>query len=46
VFPGLWLDPAALLACDGARLLDVVRQGLQSGEHAAFVEALARRRKT
>jgi Uma2 family endonuclease len=40
IFPGLWLDPAALLAGDMMRVLDVVRQGLASTEHAAFVQRL------
>ena len=43
-FPGLWLDAPALLAGDLARVLAVLQQGLQSSEHAAFVEQLARRR--
>lgn len=29
-FPGLWLDSAAFWRKDGARLLDVLEQGLQS----------------
>jgi Uma2 family endonuclease len=37
VFPGLWLDPAALLRGDLATVLAVVQQGLASPEHAAFV---------
>ncbi len=41
VFPGLWLDPAAVLARDGARLVAVLQEGLASPEHAAFVERLA-----
>jgi Uma2 family endonuclease len=41
VFPGLWLDPAALLHLDGARVLEVLRQGLATPEHAAFVASLA-----
>jgi Uma2 family endonuclease len=36
-FPGLWLDPDAVLNNDGQRLLAVLSQGLQSAEHAAFV---------
>jgi Uma2 family endonuclease len=40
VFPGLWLEPAALLRGDGARLLDVVRLGTQSAEHVEFVAQL------
>jgi Uma2 family endonuclease len=45
VFPGLWLDPAALLAEDKQRMLAVLQQGLQSPEHAAFVAELAKRKK-
>ncbi|MEZ5401442.1 MAG: Uma2 family endonuclease [Bryobacteraceae bacterium] len=30
VFPGLWLDPAALLAEDSARVLEALRAGLDS----------------
>jgi Uma2 family endonuclease len=41
VFPGLWLDPAALLAGDRARVRAVVDQGVQSPEHAGFVAHLA-----
>ncbi|HZU38215.1 MAG TPA: Uma2 family endonuclease, partial [Gemmataceae bacterium] len=37
VFPGLWLDPSALLRHDRKRLLAVLRRGLASVEHAAFV---------
>jgi hypothetical protein len=44
VFPGLWLDPAALLRRDGPGVLTVVRRGLASPEHAAFVVKLASRR--
>jgi Uma2 family endonuclease len=40
VFPGLWLDPAAMLSGDGMRLLDIARQGQASDEHAAFVKRL------
>ncbi len=40
VFPGLWLDVAALMADDLARVLAVLHQGLASPEHAAFVARL------
>jgi Uma2 family endonuclease len=40
VFPGLWLDPAALLRRDAKHLLALLRQGLASPEHAAFVAKL------
>jgi len=41
VFPGLWLDPDALLAGDILRLQAVVALGCTSPEHAAFVARLA-----
>jgi len=41
VFPGLWLDSAALLRLDRGRVLEVLRQGLATPEHAAFVARLA-----
>jgi hypothetical protein len=41
VFPGLWLDAAALLAGDMARVLEMLQQGIHSPEHAAFVAKLA-----
>jgi hypothetical protein len=40
-FPGLWLDPAALLVRDTRRLRAVLDQGLATPEHAAFVARLA-----
>jgi hypothetical protein len=40
VFPGLWLDPAALIRFDLATVLQVLQQGLASPEHAAFVARL------
>jgi hypothetical protein len=40
IFPGLWLDPVALLAGDLARVLRVVQEGLQSPQHAEFVSHL------
>jgi Uma2 family endonuclease len=40
VFPGLRLDPAALVRGDLATVLAVVQQGLGSPEHAAFVTHL------
>ncbi len=43
-FPGLWLDPVALVADDGRRLRAVVDQGTRSPEHAAFVTRLAGRK--
>jgi Uma2 family endonuclease len=44
VFPGLWLDAAALFARDSAKLIAAVGHGLASPEHAAFVSLLASRR--
>lgn len=40
VFPGLWLDPAALLQGNPARVREVVELGLATAEHADFVERL------
>jgi hypothetical protein len=40
VFPGLWLDPAALIRGDRAAVTGVLRQGVASPEHAAFVARL------
>jgi len=41
VFPGLWLDPKALLKGDGKRVLAVLRKGLKSKEHAAFAKLVS-----
>ncbi len=38
-FPGLWLDAAALLRGDVKAVLAVLRRGLDSAEHSAFVAA-------
>ncbi|HTU21714.1 MAG TPA: Uma2 family endonuclease [Gemmataceae bacterium] len=46
VFPGLWLDAAALLAGDLARVLSVLQDGIRTPEHQQFVEQLATRRGT
>jgi Uma2 family endonuclease len=40
VFPGLWLDPAALVRGDLATALAIVQRGLASPEHVAFVTRL------
>jgi Uma2 family endonuclease len=40
MFPGLWLDPAALVLFDLAKVLQVVQEGIASPEHAAFVARL------
>jgi Uma2 family endonuclease len=45
VFPGLWLDGAALVRGDAAGVLAKLQKGLASAEHRAFVEQLAQRRK-
>ncbi|MBS3966846.1 MAG: Uma2 family endonuclease [Truepera sp.] len=42
VFPGLRLAVAALLAGNVAQVLAVLQQGLDSAEHKAFVDRLAR----
>lgn len=40
IFPGLWLDRAAMLADDFQRVLEVLKAGLASTEHQAFVAQL------
>jgi Uma2 family endonuclease len=42
VFPGLWLDPQALLIEDRSRQMQILHQGIASPEHAEFVDRLAR----
>lgn len=42
-FPGLWLDGKALLSGDLAKVLAVLQQGLDSVEHAEFVNRLAKK---
>jgi Uma2 family endonuclease len=44
VFPGLWLDAAALVRGDLARVLAVLNEGINAPEHRQFVEQLAARR--
>lgn len=41
IFPGLWLDPAALESGDGPALLAALSRGLATPEHAEFVARLA-----
>ena len=41
VFPGLWLAVAPILAGNMQRVLAVLQEGMQSPEHAAFVQKLA-----
>jgi Putative restriction endonuclease len=38
VFPGLWLDAAALVRGDMRRVLAVAQQGIASPEHAEFIK--------
>ncbi|MBX9584389.1 MAG: Uma2 family endonuclease [Gemmataceae bacterium] len=45
-FPGLWLDPAALIGGDMPAVMAALNRGLASPEHAAFVQLLASRRTT
>jgi Uma2 family endonuclease len=40
IFPGLWLDVAALVGGDMPRVFEVLRQGLASPAHEAFVRRL------
>jgi hypothetical protein len=42
VFPGLWLDSAALVRDDLDTLMDALQRGLDSPEHVAFKAELHR----
>ena len=44
VFPGLWLDPGALVRGDLNSVLQVLQQGINSADHAAFVTHLREQR--
>ena len=46
VFPGLWLNVAAMLQRDGKLVMKVLNDGLATPEHATFVAQLANRRKS
>jgi Uma2 family endonuclease len=46
IFPGLWLNGPALLQANMVQVLATLTAGLNSPEHAAFVEQLARQRRT
>jgi Uma2 family endonuclease len=41
-FPGLWLDPVAMIAGDSQRVYEVLQAGIATAEHAAFKAELAR----
>src|SRR5262249_37675735 len=44
VFPGLWLDAPALLRRDGRQLMATLQHGIETPEHAAFIQQLQARR--
>ncbi len=46
VFPGLWLDAAAMVRHDRKAVQAALQQGLDSPEHAEFVARLERNRTT
>ncbi|MEL7355438.1 MAG: Uma2 family endonuclease [Cyanobacteria bacterium J06560_6] len=41
VFPGLWLDAEAFISGDLGRVLDVLREGMNTSEHQTFVKTLS-----
>jgi len=45
MFPGLWLNGPALLQGNMAQVVATLTQGLNSPEHAEFMEQLARQRQ-
>jgi hypothetical protein len=46
VFSGLWLDAQALLQGDGRLVMAMLQRGIETPEHAAFVQQLQSRRST
>jgi Uma2 family endonuclease len=42
VFPGLWLDPSALLSGDSRRVLEVLQSGLATPDHQTFAMKLGK----
>lgn len=42
LFGGLWIDPAAMFACNTKRVQDILRQGLESDDHRRTIERLSR----
>jgi len=44
VFPGLWLDAPALLRRDVRQVMATLQQGIETPEHAAFMQQLQARR--
>ncbi|WP_297640371.1 hypothetical protein [Caldilinea sp.] len=46
VFPGLWLNRAAMLEGDLAQALATLEKGLASEEHAIFCQTLRQRSAT
>jgi Uma2 family endonuclease len=45
VFPGLRLNAPALLRCDGRQVMATLQHGIETPEHAAFVQQLQARRR-
>jgi Uma2 family endonuclease len=46
VFHGLWLDAEALLGNQSPRVMEVLRQGMATAEHAKFVKRLGSQKKS
>jgi Uma2 family endonuclease len=44
VFPGLWLDAPALLQCNGRQVIATLQHGIETPEHAVFIQQLQARR--
>jgi Uma2 family endonuclease len=44
-FAGLWLESAAMLQGDLAKVMSVLQQGLASPEHGAFIERMQQKRQ-
>lgn len=44
-FPGLWIDTQALFRADSKQLIQILKEGLASPEHARFLKRLAKAAK-
>ncbi len=43
VFPGLWLHVEALIQLDALKVMETLREGFTTPEHAAFIQQLKAR---
>jgi hypothetical protein len=44
IFPGLWLDAPSLIGLNGRQVMATLQHGIETPEHATFVQQLQARR--